>query len=288
MTRPSLPQKRSPHEHKLTGRVVLLRQPAGFLGKELPPPGSIVLEDYQPCADVLRSVSASAPRPRAHVGVSRDLAFGDVIDSLPWRASAECPRLLPGARRRDRRGRNSTDAARARDPPWLFGSRRTLSAGPGAAGPYPANIVVRPFDREAVTALRVLDARTGRRRRLGEVVDCSVTPTVERRRASYVLMLCSDWCVSGVNASLEAIGHELRRTWLGRRDPCSPATAQFVARDRRGRVPHARAPATAFSHPPGAGMTGDVGGADRRVRSRARPASSSWPTTSSPTASCRR
>ena len=192
------------NEHHVDGRVVLLRRPAGLLGKELPP-GTVVLEDYGRSADVLRS-SALRLLALALTSESARFAIGDVIELLPGARSAGVPVyflvLDEEATRAD------LDCAAQLATRVVFGSRELFQRVAGSTGPYPANIVVRPFDREAVTALvsstLELAARDGpakdvtapSRRRSGE----------ETRK---VVVPCTDWSVSGVNSALEAIGQEL-------------------------------------------------------------------------------
>ena len=203
-TRPSLPETALANEHHVDGRVVLLRRPAGLLGKELPP-GAVVLEDYRRSADVLRS-SALRLLALALTSESARFAIGDVIELLPGARAAGVPVyflvLDEEATRAD------LDCAAHLATRVVFGSRELFQRVAGATGPYPANIVVRPFEREAVAALvtstlelaardgPAKDVTTPSRRRSGE----------ETRK---VVVPCTDWSVSGVNSALEAIGQEL-------------------------------------------------------------------------------
>ncbi len=90
----------------------------------------------------------------------------------------------------------------------MFGSRELFQRVAGATGPYPVNIVVRPLDREALTALvsstLELAARDGPAR---DVSAPSRPRSGEQTRK--LVVPCTDWSVSGVNSALEAIGQEL-------------------------------------------------------------------------------
>jgi glycosyltransferase involved in cell wall biosynthesis len=191
-------------EHHVDGRIVLLRRPPGLLGEELPRE-AVVLEDYERSADVLRS-SALRLLALALTSESSRFAIGDVIELLAGARAVGVPVYFlvldeetTGA---------DLDYAADLATRVVFGSRELFQRVAGATGPYPANIVVRPFEREAVTALVPSTLELAAR-------DCpanDVTAPSRRRSGGEtrkVVVPCSDWSVSGVNSALETIGQEL-------------------------------------------------------------------------------
>jgi glycosyltransferase involved in cell wall biosynthesis len=193
-------------EHYLDGRVVLVRRPPALHDTELPS-GVVAVEDYQHSADLLRP---SALRLLALVLASESprFAIGDLLELLPGARAAGVPAyflILNGeATSAD------LDCAAHLATRVLFGSRELFRRVAGTTGPYPANIVVRPFETEAVTAL--VPATLELAARDSAVADIAVESRRRlRERTRKIIIPCADWSVSGVNSALDAVGQELIR-----------------------------------------------------------------------------
>lgn len=195
------------HEHKLEGRVVLLRRPPELGGADLPP-GTVVLEEHGPnllWPSALRLLALSLASQAALYAV------GDVVELLPAAETAGIPAYFLALDSETANGdlaRAVGDATRV-----IYGSHGLLRETAGATGPSPTNAVVRSFERETIarflSSTLELAARDG----------APVTTTRPSRQAKAVptrriLVPCTDWAVSGVNTALEAVGQELvRRGW---------------------------------------------------------------------------
>jgi glycosyltransferase involved in cell wall biosynthesis len=191
-------------EHNLDVRMVFVRRPAAEL-----PPGSVVLEDHQETADVLRP---SALRFLALSLASESLvAVGDVGELLPGCRTAGIPAYLlvleetAAPADLDRVAREATRV--------VFGSQELFQRVAGPTGPYPPNCAVRSFEPETaagfVRATLELAGRDG-----APILDAARRSRPSGKTTRKVLVPCTDWGLSGVNTALEAVGQELiRRRW---------------------------------------------------------------------------
>jgi glycosyltransferase involved in cell wall biosynthesis len=170
----------------------------------------IVLEDYQLAADVQRP-SAQRLLTKALTTTQPLFAVSELPELLETLRDDGVGTyyLLPGPR--DLPDCNVLAQAFAHATRVIVPTSESFVAAARALGEFPANVASRPPDAEDYTESLL---------RLGEL-DFGLEPDLRmsRRPATHhssrrLVIPCSDWGVSGVNASLEALGLELgRRGW---------------------------------------------------------------------------
>ena len=203
-------------KHRVGTLVVALRPPAWDASAvEHPPP--LILEDYELATEIFRpsalrflTLTLTARRPL--------LAVSEVAETLePLMARAVPTYFLAGsdgatpAAEQLRAASVRPGRILVRSPSDLDGAHRALE--------MPKNRIT------SLTSTRPASRATGARDAARTIVDLAAkdfglrfAPRRRRRRAPTksrkVIVPCSDWAVSGVNAALEALGVELtRRGW---------------------------------------------------------------------------
>ena len=201
-------------EHHLEAALVALRG-----GTRIPAGDAdvLVLEDYATAKDVLRP---SALRMLAKALVARRPLFAltDVPQVLEALTDTAVPSYFLASEDEDF---EALEAAVASARRLVFASSRAFENAGKQLGAYPTNVALRPparatggrdgggaDDEEYVRSLLALAERDFG---LEPRAPAAVRPS---RGGRKIVIPCSDWTVSGVNASLEAVGAQLvERGW---------------------------------------------------------------------------
>ena len=201
-------------EHHLEATLVVLRGGPRIQAGDAK---VLVLEDYTTAKDVLRP-SALRMLAKTLVAGQPLFALTDVPDVLEGLADAAVPSYFVAFGTEDSEGLQAAVTLARR---LLFTSSRAFENAGEQLGVYPTDVALRPAPaatsrpeggthrEEYVQSLLELAERDfGLEPRTSAAVGSS------RGGARKIVIPCSDWTVSGVNASLEAVGAQLvERGW---------------------------------------------------------------------------
>ena len=192
-------------EYRLDTIVVMLRRAPGSRASDDGGANILVLEDYELVTDVffpsaLRVVATSLARLRPVFAVT------EIPEAVETLGGADVPTyfLAPGARALPPAPELGVVATHARKV--MVPSAAAATAVQKRLGRRPRNVEVRgrrePAHSRALAALAARDLKLAPR-------GAGAARSRRRRRPSKVIIPCSDWNVSGVNAALEAAGKRL-------------------------------------------------------------------------------